>query len=181
MSCTYHECTWMSRVTDWEENLVGNSGMTNLKKWQVKRENDVDCLSDFPCVPSVILFQFKDQQLTGVWTFPTLTLCWDLKITTLLQEILLETLDLSSSQLLPTDEAGLEKNFISLQAEENFPPAILMQISLQWGMVFFVHCMYFFTSSIQITKFPGKELPILPVFSRPADEETSWVLKWSGI
>ena len=57
---------------------------------------------------------------------------------------------------------GLEKMFISLQAEQNFPPA--GQISLQCGMV---SLKYFFIFSLQITRFPGKELPVLPVFSRP--------------
>ena len=54
---------------------------------------------------------------------------------------------------------GLEKMFISLQAEQNFPPA--GQISLQCGMV---SIMYFVIFPLQITKFPGKGLPILPVF-----------------
>ena len=49
--------------------------------------------------------------------------------------------------------------FISLLAGQNFPPA--GQISLQCGMV---TLMYFFTFPLQITKFPGKELPVLPVF-----------------
>ena len=52
--------------------------------------------------------------------------------------------------------------FISLQAGQNFPPA--GQISLQCGMV---SLMYFFIFSLQITKFPGKELHVLPVFSTP--------------
>ena len=52
--------------------------------------------------------------------------------------------------------------FISLQAGQNFPPA--GQISFQCGMV---SLMYFFIFSFQITKFPGKELPVLPVFSMP--------------
>ena len=52
--------------------------------------------------------------------------------------------------------------FISLQAGQNFPPA--GQISLQCGMV---SPMYFFIFSLQITKFPGKELPVLPFFSTP--------------
>ena len=51
--------------------------------------------------------------------------------------------------------------FISLQAGQNFPPA--GQISLQCGMV---SRMYFFIF-FQITKFPSKELPLLPVFSTP--------------
>ena len=54
---------------------------------------------------------------------------------------------------------GLEKMFISLQAGQNFPPA--WQISLLCGMV---SLMYFFIFSLHITKFPGKELPGLPVF-----------------
>ena len=49
--------------------------------------------------------------------------------------------------------------FISLQAEQNFPP--VGQISLQFGMV---SIMYFLIFSLQITKFPGMELPVLPVF-----------------
>ena len=53
--------------------------------------------------------------------------------------------------------------FISLQAGQNFPPA--GQISLQCGMV---SLMYFFIFSLQITSFPGKDLPILPIFSRLA-------------
>ena len=53
--------------------------------------------------------------------------------------------------------------FIFLQAEQNFPP--VGQISLQCGRV---SLMYFFIFSLHITKFPGKELPILPIFSRPA-------------
>ena len=49
--------------------------------------------------------------------------------------------------------------FVSLQAEQNFLPA--GQISLQCGIV---SLMYFLILSLHITKFPGKELPVLPVF-----------------
>ena len=53
-------------------------------------------------------------------------------------------------------------NVYSLQAGQNFPPA--EQISLQCGVV---SLMYFFIVCLQITKFPGKEFPVLPVFSKP--------------
>ena len=53
--------------------------------------------------------------------------------------------------------AGLEKMFISLQAGQNFPSA--GEISLQCGMV---SLKYFFIFPLQITKFPGKELPAQP-------------------
>ena len=56
---------------------------------------------------------------------------------------------------------GLDKIFISLQAGQNFPPA--RQISLQCGDGFPYLFLYFFPSISQ--KFPGKELPVLPVFS----------------
>ena len=66
------------------------------------------------------------------------------------------------NNLLPLT-SGLEKVFFSLQAGQNFPPA--GQISLKCRMV---SLMYFFIFSLQITRFPGKELPVLPIFSRPA-------------
>ena len=73
--------------------------------------------------------------------------------------------------------SGLEKMFISLQAGQNFPPA--GQISFQCGMV---SLMYFFIFSLQITKFPGKELPVLPIFSTPGWDQKHlalyWPLKW---
>ena len=55
-----------------------------------------------------------------------------------------------------------KKMFISLQAGKKFPPA--GQVSLRCGMV---SLMYFFIFSLQITKFHGKELPVLPIFSTP--------------
>ena len=61
-----------------------------------------------------------------------------------------------------TQSPGLEKLFISLQAGQNFPPA--GQISLQCVMV---SLMCFFIFSLQITKFPSKGLPVLPVSSTP--------------
>ena len=62
--------------------------------------------------------------------------------------------------------------FISLQAGQNFPPA--GQISLQCRMVSF---MYFFIFFLQITKFPSKELPVLPVFSTPGSKFSRFMKK----
>ena len=62
--------------------------------------------------------------------------------------------------------------FFSLQAGQNFPPA--GQISLQCGMV---SLMYFFIFSLQITRFPGKEFPVLPIFSRPVNLEHRYMFR----
>ena len=55
--------------------------------------------------------------------------------------------------------------YISLQAGRNFPPA--RRIFLQCGMVSLMH---FSIYNLQIIKCPCKELPVLPVFSRPANQ-----------
>ena len=55
--------------------------------------------------------------------------------------------------------AGLDKMVISLQGGQNFSPA--GQISLQCGMVSLMYGISLFFP-LQITKFPGKELPVLP-------------------
>ena len=64
--------------------------------------------------------------------------------------------------LVAVKHQAWKKNLYFPAAGQNFPPA--GQISLQCGMV---SLMYFFIFSFQITKFPGKELPVLPVFSTP--------------
>ena len=48
-------------------------------------------------------------------------------------------------------------------------PCKLGKISLQCGMV---SLMYFFIFSLEISKFPSKELPVLPFFSMPDSVNT---------
>ena len=55
------------------------------------------------------------------------------------------------------------KMFISLQAGQNFPQQGRFPSSVGW----FPLCISLFFS-LQITKIPGKEFPIFPVFSKPA-------------
>ena len=59
-------------------------------------------------------------------------------------------------------QAGLEKMFISLQTGQNFSSSRADFPPVWNGFPYF-----FFISFFQITRFPSKELPVLPIFSRP--------------